>query len=60
MVLLGVCYQAEILFPVAHLKNEQKLVLRDKLVLQFVHNIIVSFPVWAGIKINSSPNRVLN
>ena len=32
----------------------------DKLVLQFVHNIIVSFPVWAGIKINSSPNMVLN
>ena len=32
----------------------------DKLVLQFVHNIIVSFPVWAEIQINSSPNRVLN
>ena len=32
----------------------------DKLFLQFVHNIIVSFPVWAGIKINLSPNRVLN
>ena len=29
----------------------------DKLFLQFVHNIIVSFPVWAGIKINLSPKN---
>ena len=29
----------------------------NKLVLQFVQIFIVSFPVWAGIKINSSPGN---
>jgi len=29
----------------------------NKLVLQFVYIFIVSYPVWAGIKINSSPKR---
>ena len=32
----------------------------DKLVLQFVYIFIVSFPVWAGIKIYSSQNRKWN
>ena len=29
----------------------------DNPVLQFVYNFLVPFPVWTGIKINSSPNR---
>ena len=32
----------------------------NKLVLQFVYIFIVPFPVWAGIKINSSPKRKWN
>ena len=32
----------------------------NKLVLQFVYIFIVSYPVWAGIKINSSPKRKWN
>ena len=32
----------------------------DKLVLQFLYIFIVSFPVWAGIKTNFSPNRKWN
>ena len=32
----------------------------DELDLKFVYIFIISFPVWTGIKINSSPNRKLN
>ena len=32
----------------------------ENLVLQFVYIFIISFPVRAGIKINSSPNRKCN
>ena len=38
-------------------RKDVQLLISPQLVWWFVYNFLVSFPVWAGIKINSSPNR---